>query len=83
MNCKYSIKYYDGDFNASEDSGIAFGKDEAEIVTNLKSYYGDFDELITSIKSKLFTLPDDTKVYPGHGPSTTISDEKKYNQYLR
>ena len=46
-------------------------------------YDGDFDELITSIKSKLFTLPDDTKVYPGHGPSTTISDEKKYNQYLR
>ena len=45
MNCKYSIKYYDGDFNASEDSGIAFGTDEAEIVTNLKSYYGDFDEL--------------------------------------
>ena len=45
MNCKYSIKYYDGDFNASEDSGIAFGTDEAEIVTNLKSYYGDFDEV--------------------------------------
>ncbi len=46
-------------------------------------YDGDFDELITSIKTKLFILPDDTKVYPGHGPSTTISDEKKYNQYLK
>ena len=46
-------------------------------------YDGDFDELITSIKTKLFVLPDDTVVYPGHGPSTTISDEKKYNQYLK
>lgn len=46
-------------------------------------YDGDFDELITSIKTKLFVLPDDTKVFPGHGPSTTIADEKKYNQYLR
>ena len=46
-------------------------------------YDGDFDELITSIKEKIFVLPDDTTVYPGHGPSTTILDEKKYNQYLK
>ncbi len=46
-------------------------------------YDGDFDELITSIKEKMFVLPDETKVYPGHGPSTTIFDEKKYNQYLK
>lgn len=44
---------------------------------------GDYDELITSIKSKLLTLPDNTVVYPGHGPSTTIGDEKRYNPYLR
>ena len=46
-------------------------------------YDGDFDELITSIKEKIFTQPDDTTVYPGHGPSTSILDEKKYNQYLK
>lgn len=46
-------------------------------------YDGDYDELITSIKTKLLTLPEETKVYPGHGPSTTIASEKKYNQYLR
>jgi glyoxylase-like metal-dependent hydrolase (beta-lactamase superfamily II) len=46
-------------------------------------YDGDFDELITSIKEKIFIFPDDTTVYPGHGPSTTILDEKKYNQYLK
>lgn len=44
---------------------------------------GDFATLITSIKDKLLTLPDDTVVYPGHGPATTIGAEKRYNQFLR
>lgn len=44
---------------------------------------GDFGTLINSIRSKLLTLPDDTTVYPGHGPATTIGKEKKYNPYLR
>lgn len=42
----------------------------------------DYDQLITSIKTKLLTLPDETKVYPGHGPSSTIANEKKHNPYL-
>ena len=44
---------------------------------------GNYDELITSIKSKLFTLSDDTIVYPGHGPVTTIEYEKRNNPFLR
>ncbi|MFC5268977.1 MBL fold metallo-hydrolase [Adhaeribacter terreus] len=44
---------------------------------------GDFDTLINSIKTKLFTLPEDVKVYPGHGPSTTIGEEKRENPFLR
>ncbi len=44
---------------------------------------GDYDTLINSIKTNLLTLPNDTKVYPGHGPSTTIKDEKLYNAYLK
>ena len=44
---------------------------------------GDFDTLISSIKTKLFVLPDDVKVYPGHGPATTIGEEKRENPFLR
>lgn len=42
---------------------------------------GSTSELIRSIKEKLFLLPDATKVYPGHGDSTTIENEKKYNPF--
>jgi hydroxyacylglutathione hydrolase len=44
---------------------------------------GSMDEIINSIKSKLLTLPDDTAVYPGHGPSSTILIEKKRNPFLQ
>ena len=43
---------------------------------------GNYTTLIHSITEKLLTLPEETKVYPGHGPYTTIADEKKYNPYL-
>lgn len=43
---------------------------------------GDYELLINSIKTKLLTLKDETVVYPGHGPKTTIREEKKYNTYL-
>lgn len=42
---------------------------------------GDQDLLINSIHTKLFTLPDHVKVYPGHGPETTIGFEKKTNPF--
>ena len=44
---------------------------------------GSFNTLISSIKEKLYSLPDDTKVYPGHGGPTTIAAEKRYNFYVR
>ncbi len=43
---------------------------------------GNFDVLYQSISSKLFTLPDDYIVYPGHGPETTIGYEKLNNPFL-
>jgi len=44
---------------------------------------GDYDTLINSIQTKLFTLPDDTQVYPGHGPVTTIGFEKMNNPFVK
>jgi glyoxylase-like metal-dependent hydrolase (beta-lactamase superfamily II) len=42
---------------------------------------GDMDTLLESIHEKLFTLPDDVTVYPGHGPTTTIGFEKTSNPF--
>jgi hydroxyacylglutathione hydrolase len=44
---------------------------------------GDHQLLISGIKDKLMILDNDVKVYCGHGPETTIGDEKRYNPYLR
>ena len=44
---------------------------------------GSIKKIETSIKEKLYKLPDETVVYPGHGDSTTIEHEKKYNGYFR
>jgi glyoxylase-like metal-dependent hydrolase (beta-lactamase superfamily II) len=43
---------------------------------------GDHDDLINSIKNKILILPDDTAVLPGHGPDTTVGEEKNRNPYL-
>lgn len=43
---------------------------------------GNHNSLISGIKSKLLVLPDSTEVFPGHGPATTIGNEKKYNPFL-
>jgi len=43
---------------------------------------GNYEKLIQSIETKLLTLPDDYRIYPGHGPATTIGNEKQFNPYL-
>ncbi len=44
---------------------------------------GNFDTLEESIKTQLYTLPDEVKVYSGHGPHTTIGREKRGNPFVR
>ena len=43
---------------------------------------GSFEQLTEGIRTKLFTFSDDTEVYPGHGPKTTIGQERRYNPFV-
>ena len=44
---------------------------------------GDAETLLASIRRELYTLPDATTVYPGHGPATTVGEEKATNPFVR
>jgi glyoxylase-like metal-dependent hydrolase (beta-lactamase superfamily II) len=44
---------------------------------------GDSRQILRSIRDKLFPLPDDTLVIPGHGPTTTLGREKEFNYFLQ
>jgi glyoxylase-like metal-dependent hydrolase (beta-lactamase superfamily II) len=43
---------------------------------------GNEETLISAIKNKLLTLPENTEIYPGHGPASTVKEEKQHNPYL-
>lgn len=43
---------------------------------------GDFNQIVESIEQKIFTLPDYTTIYPGHGKTTTVGWEKEHNSYM-
>jgi glyoxylase-like metal-dependent hydrolase (beta-lactamase superfamily II) len=43
---------------------------------------GNHNVMINSIKTKLLVFPDSTRIYPGHGPSSTIGAEKRHNPFL-
>ena len=44
---------------------------------------GDWDILVKTVKERLFTLSDDTVVIPGHGPFTTVGEERRLNPFIR
>jgi glyoxylase-like metal-dependent hydrolase (beta-lactamase superfamily II) len=44
---------------------------------------GSLEEIMNSLKNKLLILPDHLKVYPGHGPVTTIGEERRSNPFLQ
>lgn len=68
-----------------EEAGILISGDTlfAESVGRTDFHTGSMSALIHSVQDKLFVLPDDTRVYPGHGPQTTIGHEKQYNSFLQ
>jgi len=67
-----------------EEEGVAFDGDAlfAHGVGRADLYGGDWDTLMRSIQEVLFTLPDDTVLYPGHGPKTTVGREKRSNPWV-
>ncbi|MBN1804043.1 MAG: MBL fold metallo-hydrolase [Sedimentisphaerales bacterium] len=69
----------------SEEDGIVFTDDAlfADSIGRTDFPNGNMKQLLKSIREKLFNLPEETTVYPGHGPRTTIAHEKKYNPFMR
>lgn len=67
------------------EHGVVFSGDTlfAESIGRTDFPGGDMSQLLAGIRENLFSLPEDTKVYPGHGPSTTIAHEEEYNPFLR
>ncbi|MFD2257128.1 MBL fold metallo-hydrolase [Luteolibacter algae] len=68
-----------------ESEGIVFAGDAlfAGSVGRCDLPGGDFEVLLSGISRELLTLPDETKVFSGHGPETTIGHERVSNGYLR
>ena len=69
----------------SETNGVLFSGDTlfCEGIGRYDIPGGDGMQLLDNIKNKLFRLPPDTRVFPGHGPSTTIGHELTHNPFLR
>lgn len=67
-----------------KDQGLLIGGDVLfrESIGRTDLPGGDHETLLNSIRVKLFTLPDEVVVYPGHGPTTTIGYEKRNNPFL-
>src|SRR5919199_1575634 len=69
----------------AEEGGIVFSGDAlfAGSIGRTDLPGGSMDVLMRSISEKILTLPDETRVLSGHGPETTIGQERRYNPFLR
>ena len=75
---------YDPELVNKEFSGTVFSGDTLfyQSIGRTDFYGGDLEELTASVREKLFTLPDDTLMLPGHMNPSTIGNEKKYNPFF-
>ena len=71
-----SISLFGSDLVFSGDTLFAQGVGRVDLPG------GDGRALVGAIKEKIFTLPDETPVYPGHGPATTVEREKRLNPFV-
>lgn len=67
-----------------EDEGVLFSGDSLfqRSIGRTDMEGGDHTAFIASLTERVLTLPGNVRVYPGHGPSTTIDEEVKFNPYL-
>ena len=72
-----SLVFYHSGFLIAGDTLFAGGIGRTDLPG------GSEQQLLHGIREKLYTLPDDTLVYPGHGPTTTIGEEKHSNPFVR
>lgn len=70
-------------YSEKDDAVIAGDALFKEGIGRTDLYKGDFSVLEQSISQQLYSLPDQTRVYPGHGPETTIGHEKQSNPFVR
>ena len=77
-HCPGSLSYY----NAKEGYVITGDALFNQSIGRTDLQGGDLDLLLYNLKRNILTLPDSTVVYPGHGPQTTIKEEKDYNPFL-
>jgi len=68
----------------SKKAGVVFVGDAlfADSIGRTDFPGGSMSQLLNSVREKLFTLPEQTEVYPGHGPATTIAEEKAHNPFF-
>ena len=68
----------------SKEAGVVFVGDTlfADSIGRTDFPGGNMSQLLNSVREKLFTLPEETEVYPGHGPATTIATEKAHNPFF-
>ena len=68
-----------------KEEGIAFSGDTLFRMSIGRTDFdgGSYEQIVHSLREVLGVLPPDTKVYPGHGPETTIADEIRYNSYMK
>lgn len=67
-----------------KEDGVVFCGDTVflESVGRTDFPTGSGSKLLNSVREKIFTLPDDVKLYPGHGDATSVEHEKKYNPFF-
>jgi glyoxylase-like metal-dependent hydrolase (beta-lactamase superfamily II) len=67
-----------------KDQGILFSGDLifAGSIGRTDFAGGSFEQLMDSVRARIFPLPDETLIYPGHGPGTTVGREKRHNPFF-